>query len=465
MAHKLAVIQETAGEALRCLAKRIRREAAERVRIGTLLRVPCRYGVYRTEELSWAQGLSPRVQQRFEELSREEWDLASFMGEIQHWDEYRRALDASKKAWVREYDMSCGFLRFSLIMFQKALDDPVRGRVVHGNLIRVYLAELQGRPVRCTTETLLEGLGVPAQTIEWRHAGNHMLLRRIEPLDMDREFRLDPVWLLLDSPCSSHTPSAVLQITGEAHDSNEARMRVWKAMCILKLFRLGSIEYTTSHFKETAFVNDVGGWGQDFGTHVFRGPFQYELVPESGPSLARFWRMIWDRIPQGFFWRQLPDDPGALVLAYERYCDALRQDALVSRRIANAVMGLEALFLDGGAELSFKLRMRVAALLGPLSEKPDRICKVMKTAYASRSSFVHGEIPRSGTAKASGDAENARLVCECLRLSILLRLVSEESKKQMVDLLDASLVDDVKRRDLHGKVKRWERSLALKACL
>jgi len=83
-----------------------------------------------------------------------------------------------------------------------------------------------------------------------------------------------------------------------------------------------------------------------------------------------------------------------LTVAYNRYTDALSQNGVLERRIANAVMGLEALFLKSSEdqELVYRLRIRISKLLSLLGYDPYEVKKIVSDVCTIRSRFVHGGI-------------------------------------------------------------------------
>ena len=63
----------------------------------------------------------------------------------------------------------------------------------------------------------------------------------------------------------------------------------------------------------------------------------------------------------------------------------------VEDKILDAVIGFESLFLAGiNAELSYRLSLRAAYLLGSSGDERDQLFKTVKTLYELRSAIIHG---------------------------------------------------------------------------
>lgn len=155
------------------------------------------------------------------------------------------------------------------------------------------------------------------------------------------------------------------------------------------------------------------------------------------------------------------DEPDYVRIALEAYQDDLfNHQAVPQARIAQAVMGLEALLLgeDERTELSYKLRNRAAVVLGTL-RIDGRICAaVVGSAYGYRSKYVHGSVkkpPRPDEAVAI-----ATEVGGYLRTLIVVFLVAT-GKKRLIQLCDQALIDPSSRRELEEETREARRLLGV----
>src|SRR2546422_822861 len=82
----------------------------------------------------------------------------------------------------------------------------------------------------------------------------------------------------------------------------------------------------------------------------------------------------------------------SLTIAHTRYKEALFETPLFENRVATAMMGLEALFLDETQELSYRLSVRVSKTISFLKRDPFEVRETIKDAYSIRSKFAHGNV-------------------------------------------------------------------------
>jgi hypothetical protein len=184
----------------------------------------------------------------------------------------------------------------------------------------------------------------------------------------------------------------------------------------------------------------------------------YLVTQEDVPKLKKFWQTMIKVIPENFIEFGITKTDH-LAIAYKRYSDALLENGLLERRIANGVMGLEALLLKPGEiqELSYRLGVRVAKLFGLLGHDPHEIRKVIGDAYRVRSLFAHGgqlsyERRRKLEAKYK-DVKNILLsVLEYLRILIITMILSRRGKSEFIDLVDDSLVDKKREEFLNSTI-------------
>jgi len=118
-------------------------------------------------------------------------------------------------------------------------------------------------------------------------------------------------------------------------------------------------------------------------------------------------------------------------------------------------MALEALFLGDGEtqEMTYRLGMRLGALMNALSLDPVRSYKVVKTAYPIRSHFVHGSTQSASVIKKlksqfGGGDVFMRALLEEVRTSIISFLCLQMDKKKFLILLDEAMLSNSHRSRL-----------------
>jgi len=82
-----------------------------------------------------------------------------------------------------------------------------------------------------------------------------------------------------------------------------------------------------------------------------------------------------------------------IEIALERFHSSYHDD--IEDRIIDQMIAFESLFLSDNQELTYKLSLRAAFLLGNTAPKRDIIVKDLKKAYNYRSRIVHGDNPPS----------------------------------------------------------------------
>jgi len=192
------------------------------------------------------------------------------------------------------------------------------------------------------------------------------------------------------------------------------------------------------------------------------------LNQETVPRLQHFWKEFSPLLPDSFYWPTGRTEDSTNI-AYRHYCDALLQDGLVERRIANAIMGLEALFLKPHGEvqeLSFRLKKRVSKVLGCLNFDALETERVIQDAYACRNRFAHGgRLSHGERRKLEAEYQSLTTLLtttlEYLRSSIVASLSVPREKEALIDLVDDSLIDGKSSNELNSAMSRARNVLGL----
>ena len=228
-----------------------------------------------------------------------------------------------------------------------------------------------------------------------------------------------------------------------------------KTIRILRLFKVGSVKFFVIRHFSDSIIGMHGGGLIGFGDNS--GSLERYLVSESEEKILRnFYQAMDKKIPESFV-IPTPDD-SFKDIAYKRYEDALMTNGVIERRIANAIMGLEGIFLiEKEQELSYRLRLRVAKLLSFFGFDPFEIKKIIRDAYGIRSTFVHGGLlSHSKTEEIKekhGSVKNLLLkVLDYLRISIVFSIFMRIGKPKLLDTIDNSFLDEEHQRQLEGFV-------------
>jgi hypothetical protein len=180
------------------------------------------------------------------------------------------------------------------------------------------------------------------------------------------------------------------------------------------------------------------------------GVYKYSLGKKDAPALERFFTK-YEPLLAPYVISLGPyggDDPVGVALTM--YNDAVLRATSTASKITAAITSLEALYLENNAELSYRLRLRVASLLRAVnvSNPPEaypaaQVFEDVREAYKIRSSYLHG----SSVTKITKDCGSlCEKIIEYARVSILAFLQMKGShgleKEDILKMLDHALVDD-----------------------
>ena len=233
--------------------------------------------------------------------------------------------------------------------------------------IRKFLNDVSGGLV--TYKAKVELIGVTLQPT------NISLDAGIDIRQPTKEDLEKAVWPIGFGHTLSH-PSAILEVELRSTRGRNALLQaeVEKSVALLRLFNVGSVKWVTYETCSDSLLDPIGGtmsageWSAALET--------YFLKSEHESKLKQFWHTMSPRLPKDIYDLH-SKQVNHITLAYDRYSDGLLQSGIVERRIANAVMGLEALFLEETQELSYRLGLRISKTLSMLGRNPLEVREVI----------------------------------------------------------------------------------------
>jgi hypothetical protein len=184
----------------------------------------------------------------------------------------------------------------------------------------------------------------------------------------------------------------------------------------------------------------------------------YIMKSYEADNFREFCERVYPIIPSQFYRKHSVKVDHSLI-AFNRYSDSLLQYDLIERRIANAIMGLEALYFKPSGEmqeLQYRLGIRIAKILGILSFNSINVRCTIKDAYTIRSIFSHGghliyKETRKYETKYGGDIKNLlNSILDYLRISILVSMTLHTEKDEFIDTIDNALIDNLANQRLIG---------------
>lgn len=385
-----------------------------------------------------------------EYVDRKSWYRAhiKLQESIKKYEEYAAVLEISKARGhdgvVQNIDSFVGKL-VTHRLYQSRLDETDID-----TYISVFLKDLDEKPLKYGAYVELDGIVMRPESIELRIGYTDIVLRQTKIQDMEKEF---PVYAFMRP--RGPTPSAILDIEFLSRDGREIQTKVMQAIAILRLFKVGSVKYISYSMRSESITDMTAGGTITAGQSEMA--LEKSLITQQDiPRLKSFWQSVSKALPQSFYeFGETRIDH--LLVAYRRYCDALLQNGVLERRIANAVMGLESLFLKGteAQELTYRLGIRTAKIFSILGYDPYKLKGVVKDGYKIRSLFVHGshlsyKEKRKITTKYGDPRGFLLLLLDYLRISIIVTTFARKEKEEFLDMIDDSFVDKDKDSQLNN---------------
>jgi hypothetical protein len=252
-------------------------------------------------------------------------------------------------------------------------------------------------------------------------------------------------------------PSAIAELRLLGLSQQHRGWAVAKLLTMLRLFVVAGVKQrgclmdwgpSISGGNSTSWVpGDDDGWS-----------LTANIREQDAARLQRFWEVVAPVLPPELY-ETPPQIVNHILVAYDRYCSALLRNNVFEERVANAVMGLEALFLEEKQELEYRCRLRVARAMTHLGEPPREVFDLLASAYKARNRFAHGgrlEPKEMEKLKSKySDRENVYLAAlQYLRKGIVSTVLAGMPKKGLIRLIDESLIDANCAKVLEGAFSR-----------
>lgn len=359
---------------------------------------------------------------------------------IEKSEEYSSALEKLATIFGEKDIVSHGLENFVKKIIHRRLYDSKFDDADIDALITTFLKDLRGEPVKCRADAELDGIILQPERID---IVDGIKLRQPKIEDLEKEYPAE-IFMIRFLP----HPSAILNIEFLGRQPHEIQRRVEHAVALFRLFKVGSVKYISYRMYSDSMTTLVGGILSSGNTQAALE--SYLITLDDVSKLKNFWLKVSDSIPKSFYDTAITK-ADYTTIAYNRYSDALLQNGILERRIANAVMGLESLFFKPHremSELAYRLRIRVSKLLGLLGYDPYEVKEKIKEAYGIRSIFLHGGHLDYNKKKYEDIKALVFSVLDYLRISIVANLLIHMKKDEFIDLIDDSLIDRKKEEQL-----------------
>lgn len=383
-------------------------------------------------------------------ITKKSWirEISKISESIKKSREYKDALEKLIDTFSKNQNIENDLDAFiNKVIYGQLYPDEIHN-VNKESVIERFINDLLDKPAKYGAEIQLKGIVIRTKKIEPAHG---VIIRQIEKEDLEKEVSFHgPVSMM-----AHHVPdpSAIANIEFLGKGARDIQIKIELMMTILKLFKVGSIKYLSYKMYSDSITDIMAGGTLTSGDRD--QVLEISIINEDDEARAKFfWEAIEKVLPQSLYdFGEKEISP--ISLAYDRYNDALMHNGLLERRIANVVMGLEALLLDATQELSYRLGLRVAKIISLLGNNPQEARQIIKDAYNIRNKFAHGSHLSYKEKKKLElrykDIKTIFLsVINYLRQLIVIVLLIRKTKDEFIDLVDDSLIDKKREEELNN---------------
>ena len=341
--------------------------------------------------------------------------------------------------------------KFLAILLKRFLEDKDFGKKEVDDLVETFINDIEGKPISFSAKVELYGITLAPKEV---NITNQIRLRR--PTKEDLEIEIPVYDISVRSDLGPRSPSAIMLVDIMAKDLREVQSCVRKAVGILRLFKTGGVDFNYCKTVAKSLRYGTTREAPILPKHPIKS---YVLHQRDIGRLRMFWKEMDKVLPEYLYWGS--NSGNSIKIAYERYSDALLNQGPIEQRIANLVMGLEALLLSPGEkqELSYRLSYRAAKLLSLVGFDAIDVVKKIKEAYEVRSTYAHGgqltgDQVRRIKRKFGSIATLFEDSCDYLRLTLLIAILANKSKEEFVSDIDRALLDRKAEKDLRQFILR-----------
>lgn len=386
-----------------------------------------------------------------ERFTKTDWAGASFrlIDEVAKWPDYQQFFEELAKAMGKD---ALGLGRSGRAL-QTVVHKVVKGDNCNPAELFAQLIQLvNDDPVLTWCDIDVFGIVVNgAKEVRFNAGDAIYTFRQLQLSDFE-----EPVLDLgsIESRMDSGQPGCILRAETKTTSAVGLQTYVSRVLTMLRLFQVCSVKFGRQGY------NRANEFYFPFGINSTRELFQpgnhpISLTPDSADRLTKFWKAVWSKLPAGLN-DYGPKETTPVFIAYERYCDSLFSPNPVERKIAFAIMGLEAIYLarDEAAENTYRLEMRAAKFLSKLGVQVSEARRHLKHGYRVRNMYVHGghlsDDDKEKLKRKNMDPDAiANALLNYLRVSILHLIVSQ-SKEDFLKLLEESFIERAKDDELEA---------------
>jgi len=408
--------------------------------------------------------LSPKMTEKEDWYIPEETSCI-FRERLRELPEYKDVFNAFVKEFNANPDLTnswlFNFADMAIFCYLKGLNQNA-----FGELICAFL----GLPSEGGSVLWLDGIDIDTNDIELDEV--HVLRRpRAQDFEYEKPAFVDHPALTLTFPqYLPRLPSAVLESKLPGMGFLEATREVSAIVMALRLFKLGSVfglvaitrpkylpesrqlidPFSFPLYRYTVREEDVDKL-KEFCTKLkpyLRGITIAPEIPELR-FFARAYSFMSPKTCEEVIYATAPRETKFVEIAFQRFSDALFRAMSLDARLANVIIGLEALYLtskDFGVK-GKKLARRSSKLLTNFEFNSSDVFATIERAYRMRNEFIHGLSPE----KYSEEVWRVLgAVLDYLRVSLVVFIQAEATvkKEKFTGLVDRASTDKTADEEL-----------------
>lgn len=308
-----------------------------------------------------------------------------------------------------------------------------------GEMLGYFLNDFFNEDVEFIIEVFLQGLVIESESLD---LGNSMILRQVGKEDFEEKILKHTS---RDEMIGNITACLVFKAKLKSEDiynriMNNLRLQILK----ISLISNGAVRKVIEFPK---YYSIKHGW-VGVGSLIDRNWYGFDKFVLRKENESEFIEKFNRINPSLNLISKDETSIDHLSIAYNHYVESYLNQANIDKRIAQNIMGLEALFSDeNNSDLKFKLSTRIARMAKYFEyDEPILLRDFIKKAYDIRSKFAHGgHYSKKGYSLIErnfwNEMEFLNRLHNILANSILLFSLDEFSKKDFINEIDNSFID------------------------
>jgi len=295
----------------------------------------------------------------------------------------------------------------------------------------LLIRDLKKEPSPAIATVFLSGLTLESDKIQLDESTS---IRQTTTADLLRKDVESDIKNMLPLPSAVMVTSCMARngVVGSLHGESKRHIRllgIYRVMSIKQEYREEAVVTTRSGNRAyTPYTRNLRAWK----THY--------MTKDEEPAL--FYFLAHFRIPPSLAEGSRQDQ---FSTAYDRYQEAIMESGIAERRIANAIMGIEALLSNNSIEIKFRVGYRAAKLLRFCGLNALDQRALLSNAYDVRSKYAHGDFLAERDinkyVRLFGSLDQfAYLVVDCLRKLFIICSQISLGKDELLGQLDDAMI-------------------------